>query len=201
MLRCYYLLTGPPGPAGANYIRWGRTTCNNSAETQTLYTGFMAGPLWSAQGGGSNLLCLPDEPEFLPLFTAGQQQHRSRVRATEYEIFNSPFFGHLHDENVPCAACFTTERGQKIMIPARVTCPPSWTMEYHGYIMSGDTTTNQHHRLTYECVDVDAEAVPGRGFNGDGVLNLIYPVEVTCDGIDCPPYSDGRELSCVVCTK
>ena len=55
---------------------------------------------------------------------------------------------------------------------------------------------------TYECVDKDPESVPGLnavGWNsGSGVLDHV---EVSCNGMACPPYVAGRELSCVVCTR
>ena len=88
------------------------------------------------------------------------------------------------------------------MIPAKTTCPTSWTREYYGYLMSSD---DGHHRSMFECVDSDAESVPGTAANTHGAL--LYFVEVRCTGIDCPPsqssheYAEGRELACIVCTK
>lgn len=109
---------------------------------------------------------------------------------------NPPAFSNLRDHNVPCAACYTMERGNKIMIPAKVTCPPTWTREYYGYLMSADPGV---FRTSHECVDVDAEAIPGSEDNIDGAL--FYFTEVFCTGISCPPYGNGTELACVVCTK
>ena len=68
------------------------------------------------------------------------------------------------------------ERANKIMITAKVTCPPTWTREYYGYLMS-ELTANDHFRTSYECVDVDAEARPGSAGDIDGAL--FYPAEVT----------------------
>ena len=88
------------------------------------------------------------------------------------------------------------------MIPAKTTCPPSWTREYYGYLMS---SYYGHKRTMFECVDSDAESVPGSAASTDG--HLFYFVEARCTGIACPPsqssrdYVDGRELSCTVCTK
>ena len=44
------------------------------------------------------------------------------------------------------------------MIPAWRHCPSQWTLEYTGYLM---TEHYNHNSATYECVDKDAEAVPG----------------------------------------
>ena len=132
-------------------------------------------------------------------FVPGQQGTRSKVYGAEYHIVNNNmFFNGLHDFNVPCAACAAVERANKIMIPAKVTCPPTWIREYYGYLMAEQ---HNHQRTSYECVDVDAEAIPGTGSDINGVL--FYPVEAVCIGIDCDntAYEDGAELACVVCTK
>ena len=189
-----------PTAGGTNYIRWGRTSCDNTVGTETLYTGVAAGSFWNQQGGGSQYLCLTNEPEFLE-FTPGEQPGRSKLYGAEYETldnFSPPVFGNLLDFNIPCAACYTMERGNKIMIPARVTCPPSWTREYYGYLMSG-ASFDSHYRISYECMDVDAEGIPG----SEGSINgaAFYFTEVLCHGISCPPYADGTEIPCVVCTK
>ena len=51
----------------------------------------------------------------------------------------------------------------------------------------------------YICVDKAAEKIPGSQANTDGTL--LYPVEAVCGALPCPPYTNGRELTCVVCTK
>ena len=48
-------------------------------------------------------------------------------------------------------------------------------------------------------MDKDAEAIPGLGANIDGAL--FYHTEVVCNGINCPPYDNTKELTCAVCTK
>ncbi len=73
---------------------------------------------------------------------------------------------------------------------------PSWTREYYGYLM---TERHINNRNSFECVDVDAESVPGSAADSNGAL--FYFTEATCNGIDCPPYTLGHELACVVCTK
>ena len=49
------------------------------------------------------------------------------------------------------------------------------------------------------CVDVSAESVAGSA--GANVKSLLYFMETTCTGIKCPPYSNGKEIACTVCTK
>ena len=82
------------------------------------------------------------------------------------------------------------------MIPARITCPTSWTLEYNGYLM---TDYIGHYRRSAVCVDKDAEAIPGLDANTNGAL--FYHTEVVCNGIECPPYDAQKELTCAVCTK
>ena len=141
-------------------------------------------------------MCLPDQPEFLGV-SAGTQNWRARVYGAEYETYSSPpALSNLVEHNVPCAACYTSARGAKIMIPGKVNCTSSWTREYYGYLMS---EFYDHYRTSYTCVDVNAESIPGSAANIDGAL--FYFTEVYCQGIRCPPYAEGNELSCVVCTK
>ena len=82
------------------------------------------------------------------------------------------------------------------MIPARVSCPASWTLEYSGYLM---TEYINFHRRSAACVDKDAEAIPGLDANTDGAL--FYQTEAVCVGIAYPPYDPAKELTCAVCTK
>ena len=106
-----------------------------------------------------------------------------------------------HDHNVPCAVCYASTRAAVMMIPAKTTCPQSWTREYYGYLMSAykGTSSNPHYRTMFECVDKDPDSIPGSGPNTNGAL--FYHVEADCNGMPCPPYDPQKELNCVVCTK
>ena len=91
--------------------------------------------------------------------------------------------------------CFTRET--VVMIPAKISCPSSWTREYYGYLMAEAV---YFHHSTFECVDQSAQSVPGSIANTDGAV--FYHVEVKCSvGIPCPPYNTQKEVTCVVCTK
>jgi hypothetical protein len=193
---CCCCCTVPPGPtSGVHYIRWGRTTCPNTEGTGIVYSGVAAGSWYTHKGGGSGYLCLPDKPEFLKV-KPGQQHARSLLFGTEYQAEDSPAFKSMLNHNAPCVLCHTPERGDQIMIPGMVTCPSFWTREYVGYLMSD---FHGHHRTSYVCVDADPESVPGSAADINGAL--FYFTEVRCHGINCPPYAEGSELACVVCTK
>ena len=85
-----------------------------------------------------------------------------------------------------------------MMIPATNKCPSGWTREYHGYLMTSHYA--EKHSSEFVCIDVNAEAVPGGYRNTNGAL--LYLVQVNCGfGIPCVPYVEGKELTCVVCTK
>jgi len=191
-------LQGPPGPTagGVVYTRWGRTTCPSTSGTQLLYSGRAGGTWYSHSGGGANYLCLPDNPEYLQ-HTTGSYNH-GYLYGAEYETGgpdNGPLSA-VNDHNVPCAVCYVPTRGTMVMIPAKTTCPTSWTREYYGYLMANYYA---FHRTMYECVDKDPESIPGSAINGDGTR--FYHVETRCNGIPCPPYQSEKEVTCTVCTK
>ncbi|XP_078617600.1 uncharacterized protein LOC144885553 [Branchiostoma floridae x Branchiostoma japonicum] len=210
---------GPPGEKGEKgedgdgggsvYIRWGRTSCPNDTETSLIYdgkssiqivyfAGIAGGTFYSHTGGGANYVCLPKDPEW-GVFTDGNQG-AAYIQGAEYQddqFGNSPFQGaSVYNHDVPCAVCHVASRGSKLMIPARLSCPSGWTREYKGYLM---TERYNHNRSEFVCVDGEPETRPGGQGNVDGAL--FYPVEASCGSLPCPNYVQGRELTCVVCTK
>ena len=176
---------------GVTYIRWGKSSCPNVAGTELVYEGRAGGSHFTYVGGGANYLCMPLDPQYTLPFQAGVRDH-SYVYGTEYQ---SPLQG-SHDHNVPCAVCYASTRETVLMIPAKTSCPTSWTREYYGYLMSDYLG---HHRSHYECVDKDQDSILGSKINTDGAL--FYHVEANCNGMPCPPYDAQKELNCVVCTK
>ena len=180
------------------YTRWGRTTCPNTTGTQLLYAGRAAGSDHREKGGAANYLCLPEQPQY-STYTAGVQPHRAYLYGAEYEAgsYTTGPLRSFHNHNVPCAVCYTSTRETVVMIPARLSCPSSWTREYYGYLMA---ERYDHHRSTFECVDHSPQSVPGSIADTNGVL--FYHTEVVCSrGIPCPPYDAQKEVMCVVCTK
>ena len=189
-------LQGPPGPrsAGVTYTRWGKTTCPSVPGTELVYKGIAGGSFYNHTGGGANYLCMPEDPEYTLPFQSGVRGH-SYVYGAEYQ---SPgeILGHVRNHNVPCAVCYGSTRAAAMMIPAKTTCPQSWTREYYGYLMAAHQL---HQRTTFECVDKDPDSIPGSAPDTNGVL--FNHVEAHCNGMPCPPYDPQKELNCVVCTK
>ena len=160
------------------------------------YLGVAAGQHYTHTGGMSNTLCLHMQPTFEKYSdTADTLQW---IYGVEYQVSNLNLFSKpLHDHDALCSVCKVESRGAKVMIPGRNICPSGWTKEYKGYLMS------EHYghksRTTAVCVDVDAEGRDGSYENKDG--NLWYFIQGSCGSLPCPPYVNGRELTCVVCTK
>ena len=183
---------------GTTYVRWGRTTCPNGADV--AYTGYAGGSWYNHEGAASSMLCLPKDPDWA-LYTNGVQSRSGYVYGAEYEPSDDrtdKFFGKDHSQHdVPCTVCSMKSRSSSIMVPGKKTCPVDWSLEYWGYLMSGYYL---HKGATdYYCIDAEAETLPGGAENKDG--HLLYFVESRCGSLACPPYVEGRELTCVVCSK
>ena len=191
--------TGPQGSVGAagprsggvTYTRWGKSSCPNVTGTELVYTGRAGGTYYTDKGGAANHLCMPLDPEYTLPYQAGVGGD-NYVYGTEYK---SPIQG-SDNHNVPCAVCAVSTREMVLMIPAKTSCPTSWTREYYGWLM---TEHRGHHRSQYECVDKDQESLSGSHATTNGAR--LHHVEANCNGMPCPPYDPQKELNCAVCTK
>ena len=194
-------LTGEQGPqcpltGGTVYTRWGRTTCPPDQGTELVYSGRAGGSNHNDHGGGADLLCLPDDPEYS--IYGSRVTGWSPLRGAEYQgAFGQPLYSR-DSHNIPCAVCYTSIRDTLLMIPAKLTCPTNWTTEYTGYLMAGHDGYNG--RTLFQCIDHQPESVPG--LDGNDVNNdYYYHVEATCDSLSCPPYDAEKEVTCVICTR
>ncbi|XP_019642861.1 PREDICTED: short-chain collagen C4-like isoform X5 [Branchiostoma belcheri] len=188
---------GAPGAGGSVYIRWGRKTCADNGGAELVYSGVAGGTHYTQSGGGTNYQCLPTDPQW-GRYQDGVQGWKAYMYGAEYDLnTNAPFDSSFDNHDVPCAVCYVPTRGSKLMIPARNTCYSGWTREYHGYLMAG--YYGHHGSKEYVCVDEQLETLPG----GHATRHeaLFYPVEARCGSLPCPRYVEGRELTCVVCTK
>jgi hypothetical protein len=185
---------------GNTYIRWGRTVCPGNG-SEFVYRGYMAGDKWDQGGGGSNNLCIPEDPtwgNYVDGYNGGAE-----IRGTELEAdggVSTALFGkQTNNHDIPCTVC-RSSRSSHIMIPGRANCYSGWIKEYGGYVIS--SYPGWKANSDYVCLDEGFEFIPhGSGNDNDHVL---MPVEVRCGtygSLPCPPYVDGRELACVVCTK
>ena len=188
--------TGPVGQAGPKsggvvYTRWGRKSCPTG--TELVYEGITGGSRWDNPGGGANYVCLSKVPQYMSTYLP---HGYSQMYGTEYEGDYNIFPG-KHEHDVPCAVCYTSTRSVKLMIPARTSCPSSWTREYKGYLMA-ERDIHKTNKV-YECVDENPESADGGNGNIHG--SHFYFTRTTCLGLPCLPYVDNRVITCVVCTK
>jgi len=168
-----------------------------------MLTGYAAGPLCSQGGGGSNFLCLPQDPDWDNF--KNESRYVGYIAAVEYElvesnnVFSTSNTGGipLYDNPAPCAVCYLDHRLTVLMIPAKTQCPDGWNKEYGGYLASEHSHRNRK-RSSYVCWDRAPEVADGKTGQNHAV---IYPVKAVCGSLPCSAYVNGRDLTCVVCSK
>ena len=110
----------------------------------------------------------------------------------QYEDYDGKFKGN----NVNCAVCLASSRSLTLMIPARIECPSGWTREYYGYLVA--ERRGHPSKSNFACLHKDLKAIYMANIHGPTMMH----VEAECKGArHCPPYEQGKELACVVCTK
>ncbi|XP_022110556.1 short-chain collagen C4-like isoform X2 [Acanthaster planci] len=191
-LEAELLLTG-----GETYVRWGRTTCPNHYNTNLVYAGYAASSYYAHKGGTSDFLCLPKNPQWASHkdgFNSRSYLYGTEYRVSSFDPFSHKNAQHLNNHAVPCAVCRLV-RKTKLLYPARLSCPPGWRVEYSGFLMAGHYT---HGRTEALCVDKEPEAVVGS--SAAKYEALLYVMESVCGSLHCPPYVNGREITCTVCS-
>ena len=137
---------------------------------------------------GTDYFCFPFDPDYSPRDVAGFYY----AHAVEYRQYP----GDLQFQNTPCAVCYIPTRPTIMTIPARLSCPGNWTLEYTGYLMASN-----YYRSKHECVDFDPEPV---GLKGDIDRLGFYPIRVDCDSdLPCPLPGKGsadQAITCAVCS-
>ncbi|KAK3099278.1 hypothetical protein FSP39_001978, partial [Pinctada imbricata] len=165
-----------------------------------IFKGYTGGSHFKHTGGAAEHLCMSGKPDWDNLKVQdGVSGSKGYVYGTEYETWGGSIgIGKSHfNYDVPCAVCRTVGSTSVLMIPGQTKCNTNWTKQYSGYLM-----TNSYRYAAageYLCVDRNAERIPGTHASKDG--NCLYAVEGRCGSLPCPPYRDGRELGCVVCSK
>ena len=139
-------------------------------------------------GGSANRLCLSLQPEFDAIVPPVDAV--SKIYGAEFELIADKL-----NYEVPCSVC-RAAHSSTVMIPGTQTCPPGWTVQYWGHLTGG--YYGDHTPGDYLCVDNTPEGL-GAGGNEDGAL-LFYTV-AACGSLPCPPYVNGRVVTCVVCSQ
>jgi len=191
--------------AGVIYTRWGRTVC--PLGTDVLYKGFSAkGHYWHS-GSGANYVCAHSNPVFGDGAVPGDQATSAWIYGIEYE-FNSGYTNNkpfsyannngadLQDNDAPCVVCYNSVASAHHMVVGRPDCPsPDMNLEYSGYLAS---ERHIHYKGEFVCLDLVPEVRQGGQANDNG--GLFYPVQAGCGSLPCPPYTQGLELTCAVCS-
>jgi hypothetical protein len=159
-----------------------------------IVTGFAAGGFYNDEASTTNTLCLPHNPDTAPVGLPYSSSY-GRIYGSEYE-FN--FKNIAQNDDVPCTVCHTTQ-AVSIMIPAKTSCPSSWTKQYAGFLASEGSYSNQYG-ADYLCFDGDPEYMTDGARQHDQDGKLFYPVHSVCGSLPCPPYKNYQNLGCVVCT-
>jgi len=164
-----------------------------SSTSELVYDGYAGGGSYAESGAGTTYLCLPKDPEWGA--EVQSPSYLGYVHGAEYETHGT-MLDSLKDHDVPCAACQTNSTNV-LMIPAKQTCPTGWIREYFGYLMS----SRHSHASAKEfiCMDGNPEALTGTYLDKNGAL--FHFQKAVCGSLPCTPYINGRELTCVVCTK
>jgi len=182
--------------------------CSYTPLTQCFHAGYAAGRHHYRIGGGSNHLCLPEQPQWKNHSTDavswGWLYGTEYCLSTDLDALSSNGGRSvIHRKPTPCAVCYVTQRSAQLMIPASNTCPVGWTREYDGYLMSAysqpvASTANGHLSSSYMCIDASPEIAVGSIKQNQA---LLFFVKVGCGTLPCSRYHDGWEVACVVCTK
>jgi len=169
-----------------------------------LFSGYAAGRHYIRIGGGSNYLCLPEEPQLQnhtkPGINSGWLYGvEIRTEGSKYVRGSTAY----HAKPTPCAVCYVSQRSAQLMIPASNTCPVGWAREYNGYLMSAysqqdSILTYYNHATTYICVDSAPEVATGPI---QQLQALLYFVRVGCGTLPCSKFTEDFNVPCVVCTK
>ncbi|XP_061178462.1 uncharacterized protein LOC133187120 [Saccostrea echinata] len=188
-------LTQVRGNRNVVYTRWGKPICPSNAKL--VYSGFAGGSHYNSKGAAVDPLCLPKDPEW-GNYIDGKDGAKAYVYGAEYETstFTSRYAS-LNHHDVPCAVCLVQNRSIVKVFPARKNCYKGWNLEYQGYLMAG--YNNHQAGTTYKCMDKNPDTLPGGHSIKYG--SLFYFVEGRCGSLKCPPYVEGRELVCAVCSK
>lgn len=168
------------------FVHWGSSTCPGSSAL--VYTGVVGGSHYDSPGAAVDFLCLPIADVVL---VDSSTTYSAHLFGGEYETYDT----HMNTDPL-CAVC-RSPRPASIMVPAINQCPSGWTLEYGGYLMTG----YPDHKAASQFVCVDSKMAERLGSEQDFNGKLLYYTVTNCGSLPCPPYSDGKKVTCVVCSK
>ncbi|VDI73846.1 Hypothetical predicted protein, partial [Mytilus galloprovincialis] len=123
---------------GVTYVRWGKKTCPEKSDI--VYTGQVGGNYYTNKGGGSNWLCLPNDPENGKAYSYSNDG----LYGPEYQIHssNNPsgFPASLYDKEVPCSVCRRKGKVSVLMI-----ADFEWFLEQNVFRIQGISSDNENN--------------------------------------------------------
>ncbi|XP_062619738.1 short-chain collagen C4-like [Saccostrea cucullata] len=173
---------------GATFVRWGKKSCPD-ADSELVYWGYTGGSPYSQTGGAAEYVCLPRDPTFHNILSSS-----SSIYGSEYQ---GNFVSGIHNDDVPCAVCRSLRSTSVIMLASREHCYSGWKTEYSGFLASG--AMSHVAASQFVCLDRYPEVLDHSSADEDG--KLFYIVSAKCGSLPCPPYKDGQQLYCSVCSK
>ena len=128
-------------------------------------------------------------------FQENEQANRASLHGLDYVTMEGPLQA-VSEADPPCAVCQIKGKSSTLMIPGRLVCPSGWRLEYSGYLMS---TLSFFPRTTFVCVDGEPEAF-AKSVDDTVNVGLFAHVETSCSTLPCPPYEEGNEVVCSLCS-
>ncbi len=161
------------------YERIGNTECHGA---EKIYDGVTVAYNTSAHYTGFR--CLSNDVNDINYQDISKYNNTEEIfydKVAEYKTFTKS-----NNHNAACAVCMVKGRGSIMVLPGKNKCLDSWTMEYSGYLMTGNT-----------CVDTKMKVIATTDtYNGGPTLrHEVATTEIYND------YNKDKVLSCVVCSK
>ncbi|CAL1298779.1 unnamed protein product [Larinioides sclopetarius] len=189
------------GTGTGTYTRWGSKECTDSPMLFKLHTGFMAATTNKGTGGGTDYLCLPENPEFPENEPDFGSDVSTVLSGVKYGLMDDHPFS-VHDaryffgKGVPCAMCHMTNRTLVHVFPAEDECPEDWIYEYSGYMMAGSNLPGSH-----VCFSDPPESYEENVEEQQAHTLSILHIANKDGGLAKPPYVKNAAVKCIVCSK
>ncbi len=169
------------------YERIGNIECPKTSGTSLIYRGvtisYSYNSTQNAPTSYSGFRCMPLDSEDIAYNTDDSPFEEDQVysgNVTGYITFTKS-----NEHDAACAVCIVEGRGTIVVLPGTNKCKDlSWTMEYYGYLMTGNT-----------CVDIQMDYLPDSRIPDAFLRHEVMSSKVS------EHYHDHQVLSCVVCSK